>query len=64
MIWRQLRHPNILPFLGICTNTFPRPAMVSPYMENRNVKMYLKDFPDVDRLEIVSVSSPRFVLWC
>lgn len=35
LIWRQLNHPYILPFLGIDIVTFPDyPTLVSPWMEN------------------------------
>ncbi|KAH8080695.1 kinase-like domain-containing protein [Cristinia sonorae] len=38
LVWRQLRHPHILPFLGIDRSSFrPFLCMVSPYMENGNV---------------------------
>ena len=42
MLWRQLKHPNILPFYGVCIDEFaPRIAMVSPWMENGNLLDYL-----------------------
>ncbi|CAL1703186.1 unnamed protein product [Somion occarium] len=41
IVWRQLRHPFILPFLGIDIETSrgrpPKPRMVSPWMVNGNV---------------------------
>ena len=43
IVWRDLIHPNILPFLGICKNAFgPLLALVSPYMENGDVLSYVK----------------------
>jgi hypothetical protein len=56
MIWRQLKHPNILPFLGICADLFaPRLAIVSPYMNNGNLRMYQRNHPYVDRVQMVNV---------
>jgi hypothetical protein len=58
LIWRRLRHPNVLPFLGICADIFsPRWAMVSPYMKHGNVNMYLKDYPTADRVRMVGILS-------
>jgi serine/threonine protein kinase len=53
LIWEGLHHPFILPFLGIDTDTFPSSlCMVSPWMENGTVLVYLKDhgLGEVDRL--------------
>lgn len=59
MIWRQLRHPNILPLFGIDEFTFrPRLAMVSPWLRNGNVLSYLQKHTDTDRLELVSDFRP------
>ena len=47
IVWRDLIHPNILPFLGICKNVFgPLLALVSPYMENGDVLSYVKQNRD------------------
>ncbi|KIM72464.1 hypothetical protein PILCRDRAFT_829732 [Piloderma croceum F 1598] len=55
LVWRRLRHPNVLPFLGICADVFkPRLAMVSPYMENGNVNMYLKEYANADRVQMIT----------
>ncbi|KAF7319102.1 Kinase-like protein [Mycena chlorophos] len=43
LVWRQLRHPHILPFLGLDKETFPASfSMVSPWMENGTVMKYLE----------------------
>jgi serine/threonine protein kinase len=35
LIWQHLRHPNVLPFLGIDSEVFPSSlCMVSPWMRN------------------------------
>lgn len=55
MTWRQLDHPNVLPFLGICTYEFhPRHAMVSAWMPNGDLLKFLKTDPKCDRLQLVS----------
>lgn len=37
LVWRQLRHPYIQPFLGICDSMGPDIGLVSPWMVNGNV---------------------------
>ncbi|OCB89172.1 kinase-like protein [Sanghuangporus baumii] len=53
-IWKPLEHPNVLPFLGICTDGFPSIGLVSPFMDNGNMLSYIKRKPDIDKLEIVA----------
>lgn len=56
MIWRQLDHPNILPFYGVCKDEFaPRFAMVSPWMEGGDLPSYLKQNEYADRVTIVGL---------
>ncbi|KAJ7233219.1 kinase-like domain-containing protein [Mycena rebaudengoi] len=53
LIWQHLRHPYILPMIGIDRNSFsPSLCMVSPWMENGTVLRYLEDHKgaNVDRL--------------
>ncbi|KAJ7443481.1 kinase-like domain-containing protein [Mycena galericulata] len=43
LVWKDLHHPNILPFLGIDRDSFPSElCMVSPWMEHGIVLDYLK----------------------
>ncbi|KAJ7805838.1 hypothetical protein B0H14DRAFT_2610991 [Mycena olivaceomarginata] len=52
LIWRQLRHPNILPFLGISDELFaPSLCMISPWMENGSLIRFLENNPLHDRFE-------------
>jgi serine/threonine protein kinase len=55
LIWRQLRHSNILPFLCLyhVNNNRARIGLVSPWMENGNVQQYLRQVPDADRVSLV-----------
>ncbi|KAH9057104.1 ras guanine nucleotide exchange factor domain-containing protein [Lactarius deliciosus] len=63
-IWRTLRHPNVLPLLGIAyIGNFV--YSVSPYMEFGNIMQYLKIHPDAHRVlllsEIASGASATFL---
>ncbi|KAG6871954.1 hypothetical protein C0995_014553 [Termitomyces sp. Mi166 len=55
LIWRQLRHPNVLPFLCLhhVNNNKLRLGLVSPWMEKGNLKEFLLRTPDVDRVSLV-----------
>lgn len=55
VIWKQLSHPNILPFLGIhiWLSESPRVCLVSPWLVNGNVMDFLGRFPETDRLKMV-----------
>ncbi|KAJ7712499.1 kinase-like domain-containing protein [Mycena metata] len=53
LVWKDLQHPHILPFLGIDRDTFPSSlCMVSPWMELGTVMNYLEahGYANVDRL--------------
>ena len=47
-----LRHPNVLPLLGV-TMTGNQLATISVWVENGNINEFLEAHPDVDRLELV-----------
>ncbi|KAJ6553397.1 kinase-like domain-containing protein, partial [Mycena capillaripes] len=57
VIWRQLSHPNLLPFLGIFyqeISTRRRLCLVSPWMGNGNIYNYLGSNPaGINRLTLV-----------
>ncbi|KAJ6456478.1 kinase-like domain-containing protein [Mycena sanguinolenta] len=57
LIWRQLSHPNLLPFFGAYYLEFGTKCqlcLVSPWMENGNISRYLKGNPkEVNRLSLV-----------
>ena len=54
VIWKRLSHPNIVPFLGIAQSKTPFLCMVSSWMENGNLAMFLKKQPGANRLDLVS----------
>jgi serine/threonine protein kinase len=60
MKWRILRHPNVLPPLGV-TVTENQFVMVSEWMENGNMNEYLKVHADANRLKLVC---PSFIFIC
>lgn len=44
LLWKQLRHPNILPLLGVDPNYFlGRLCLVSPWVHNGNIAHYMQD---------------------
>ena len=53
--WKALRHPNVLPLLGV-TMTENKFVMVSEWMENGNVNVFMKAHPGVNRLQLVCFS--------
>ncbi|KAK7470070.1 hypothetical protein VKT23_001510 [Stygiomarasmius scandens] len=56
LLWRQLNHPNVLPFLGVNVNLFTpaRLSLVSPWMENGNIIQYLTNHSGHDLLSSIS----------
>ncbi|KXN84991.1 Serine/threonine-protein kinase HT1 [Leucoagaricus sp. SymC.cos] len=50
--WGQINHPNILPFYGIyrLQDKYNRLSLVSPWLENGNVNLYLENHPTANRL--------------
>jgi hypothetical protein len=50
--WKSLRHPNVLPLLGV-TMTEIWPVMVSDWMVNGNINEFVKANVNADRLELV-----------
>ncbi|KAJ6460860.1 kinase-like domain-containing protein, partial [Mycena vulgaris] len=53
LLWRQLSHPNLLPFFGLYYLD-ARLCLVSPWMENGHLVEFLRTDPsDVDRLSLM-----------
>jgi serine/threonine protein kinase len=54
LIWRQLSHPNLLPFFGLYY-VDSRLCLVSPWMENGHLLQFLRHAStNIDRLSLVS----------
>ncbi|KAJ7670881.1 hypothetical protein DFH06DRAFT_949289, partial [Mycena polygramma] len=53
VIWRQLSHPNLLPFFGLYTCMFSptiMPCLISPRMDNGDLHQFLsRASSDIDR---------------
>jgi serine/threonine protein kinase len=50
--WKHLRHPNILPLLGVTVGEHQL-AMVSEWMENGNINEFIQKDEHVNRTELV-----------
>ena len=55
MIWRTLRHPNVLPLIGVMMSE-THFAMISNWMVNGNINDFVKVHPAANRLELVGRS--------
>lgn len=55
-MWRALRHPNVLPLLGV-TITEDRLVMVSEWMVKGNITEFVKVDVNADRLGLVRFGS-------
>ena len=54
-MWKSLRHPNLLPLLGV-TMAGTKLVMVSDWMIYGTINEFLKSHPNADRLELVCLS--------
>ena len=54
--WNHLRHPNILPLLGVTLNEH-RFALVSEWMENGNINEFIQRDRHINRTELVRCHS-------
>jgi hypothetical protein len=54
-MWKTLRHPNVLPLLGV-TTTENRFVMVSEWMINGNINEFVKVDINADLLGLVGFS--------
>ena len=52
MTWNALRHPNVLPLLGVTMDAH-RFAMASEWMVNGNINEFIKAHGDANRFELV-----------
>jgi Protein tyrosine and serine/threonine kinase len=50
--WNALRHPNVLPLMGITMDN-SQFATVSEWMANGNINEFLKSHEDANRFELV-----------
>ena len=55
MTWKFLRHPNVLPLIGV-TMSETRFAMISDWIVNGNINDFVKAYPDINRPGLVGPS--------
>ncbi|KAF9789477.1 kinase-like domain-containing protein [Thelephora terrestris] len=48
IVWKRLRHPNVVPFLGVPTKTPPF-EIICDWMENGRITEYVEKHPEADR---------------
>ncbi|CAE7128010.1 unnamed protein product, partial [Rhizoctonia solani] len=53
-VWSKCKHPNVLELLGV-THHRDQVAMVSPWMENGDLRAFLRLYPETNRQELVRV---------
>ena len=56
-MWRHLKHPNILPLLGVTITPF---QLISDWMSGGDLLRYVEKNPNVDRLKLVGVPFATF----
>ncbi|KAJ7842103.1 kinase-like domain-containing protein, partial [Mycena olivaceomarginata] len=51
LVWHHLKHPNVVPFLGVDSTTFPSPtmAMVSSWMPQGSALTYMAEHSPVSQ---------------
>jgi hypothetical protein len=62
--WKHLRHPNVLPLLGVTVGAY-RFAMVSEWMEHGNIVEFVRADEHVNRTELVchpSIPTPQSLI--
>ena len=62
VVWGNLSHPNILPFIGASMVVEPgreKCEVVSELMENGDIDMFIQQNEDANRLELVGLGSPH-----
>jgi len=52
-IWRQLSHPNLLPFFGLYVLQ-DRLSLISPWMDSGDLKHFLNNAPGIDRVSLIA----------
>ena len=58
--WSQIKHPNIVPFYGISNDVLQDQereslCILSPWMSNGNIMVYLKGFPRTNHYQLVDL---------
>jgi hypothetical protein len=60
----QLKHANLLPFLGITQGFGPLPAIVYPWMHKGSLTLFLeRDFQQLTLTRMLQIVGVSFVVW-
>ncbi|KAG8893772.1 hypothetical protein FRB99_001717, partial [Tulasnella sp. 403] len=59
--WRQLTHPNILPFLGTGSDKQNLLYLISPWMDNGSLHDYVTKQPQCDRIRFLRETAEALV---
>lgn len=51
--WKQLLHPNVIPFLGVSETLFAF-SIISPWLPNGNIVDYIQENQATNRLQLVT----------
>ena len=57
-MWKRLKHPNILPLLGVTIHPL---QLISDWMPGGDLPGYIKKHSDVDRIGLVGVLPVVFI---
>ena len=52
VVWKRLKHPNVVRFLGVTTSPL---QIVTEWMPNGTLLEYIKANPSVDRMGLVRI---------
>jgi len=58
VIWRRLRHPNIIPFIGVTTDPL---QIISEWTPNRTLTESVQANPGMNRISLVSLSMSSYL---
>lgn len=53
VVWKDLKHQNILPLTGVMTTGPHELAMISDWMEHGNINEFITKFPNVDQIALL-----------
>jgi len=54
LIWKELAHPHVLPFMGVANIFTPLLSLVSPWVPNGNILNFLEKNADADKVTLLS----------
>lgn len=58
-LWKHMKHPNVLPLLGITTNLF---QLISIWVSHGDLLKYVKGNPNAEPVALVSVPPLVFII--